>query len=116
MENAPLENTSKLTQLLLDWSGGDQAALDKLLPAVHAELQKLAHSFMRKENSAHTLQTTALVHEAYLKLIDQKNLKWQSRAHFFGIAANLMRQILIDHARSRASLKRGGEEIGRAHV
>jgi RNA polymerase sigma factor (TIGR02999 family) len=107
-ESKPKFATSELTRLLVEWSDGSQAALDALMPVVHAELQKLAHSFMRRENPAHTLQTTALVNEAYMRLIDQKNLQWQNRAHFFGIAANLMRQILIDHARRRVAAKHGG--------
>ena len=101
--------TPDITRLLVEWGGGDQAALDELMPVVHAELQKLAHSYMRRENFAHTLQTTALVNEAYLRLIDQKSVQWQSRAHFFGIAAQMMRRILIDHARSHEYAKRGGK-------
>lgn len=97
-----------VTQLLADWSNGDQTALDKLLPLVNAELRQLARRYMRRENPGHTLQTSALVNEAYLRLIDQKSVHWQNRAHFFGIAAKLMRRILIDHARSRHYAKRGG--------
>ncbi|MGE0129776.1 MAG: sigma-70 family RNA polymerase sigma factor [Blastocatellales bacterium] len=97
-----------LTQLLVDWSNGDQAALDKLLPLVNAELRRLANRYMRRESPGHTLQTSALVNEAYLRLIDQKNAQWQNRAHFFGIAAQLMRRILIDHARKAQYAKRGG--------
>ena len=103
--------TPEITRLLVEWSDGSQAALDALMPVVHAELQKLAHSYMRRENSAHTLQTTALVNEAYLRLIDQKSVQWQSRAHFFGIAAQMMRRILIDHARSHEYAKRGGKAM-----
>jgi RNA polymerase sigma factor (TIGR02999 family) len=100
-----------VTQLLVDWSNGDQAALDKLLPLVNAELRQLARRYMRRESPGHTLQTSALVNEAYLRLIDQKQVQWQNRAHFFGIAAQLMRRILIDHARSHHYAKRGGGAI-----
>jgi RNA polymerase sigma-70 factor (ECF subfamily) len=97
-----------ITQLLVDWSNGDQAALDKLLPLVNTELRQLARRYLRRENPGHTLQTSALVNEAYLRLIDQKSVRWQNRAHFFGIAAQLMRRILIDHARKHHYAKRGG--------
>ena len=98
----------EVTQLLADWSNGNQAALDKLAPLVHEELRRLAHHYMSRERPGHTLQTSALVNEAYLRLIDQKNVHWQNRAHFFGIAAQLMRRILVDYARRRHYLKRGG--------
>ena len=98
----------EVTRLLLDWSGGDQAALDKLVPLVHDELRRLARHYMSRERAGHTLQTTALVNEAYLRLVEQKNASWQNRAHFFGIAARLMRQILVDYARQRQYQKRGG--------
>jgi RNA polymerase sigma factor (TIGR02999 family) len=101
----------EMTRLLLDWSKGDQAALDKLLPLVNAELRQLARRYMRRESPGHTLQTSALVNEAYLRLIDQKHVQWQNRAHFFGIAAQLMRRILIDHARKAHYAKRGGGAI-----
>jgi RNA polymerase sigma factor (TIGR02999 family) len=97
----------EVTELLQAWGSGDKEALDKLLPIVYAELHRLASAYMRKENPAHTLQTSALVNEAYIKLVDQKNVRWQNRAHFFGIAAQLMRRILVDHARSRTRMKRG---------
>ncbi|MCG3164206.1 MAG: hypothetical protein JMDDDDMK_05692 [Acidobacteria bacterium] len=97
-----------VTRLLVDWSSGDQAALEKLLPLVNAELRQLARRYMRRESPGHTLQTSALVNEAYLRLIDQKQVQWQNRAHFFGIAAQLMRRILIDHARKAHYAKRGG--------
>jgi len=97
-----------ITQLLLAWSGGDQAALEKLTPLVYAELHRLAKGYMLGERPGHTLQTTALINEAYLRLIDWKNVRWQSRAHFFGIAAQVMRRILVDFARSRNYAKRGG--------
>jgi RNA polymerase sigma factor (TIGR02999 family) len=101
-------NTSpEVTQLLLAWSDGDREALEKLTPLVYRELKKLAGSYLRRERSGHTLQPTALAHEAYLKLIDQQNVRWQNRAHFFGIAAQAMRRILVDHARARLAEKRG---------
>jgi RNA polymerase sigma factor (TIGR02999 family) len=104
-------STQQLTQLLVDWSNGDQAALDQLIPLVNDELRRLASRYMRREQQGHTLQTSALVNEAYLRLIDQKNMQWQNRAHFYGIAAQLMRRILIDHARRHARARRGGERI-----
>jgi RNA polymerase sigma factor (TIGR02999 family) len=97
-----------VTQLLVAWSNGDQAALDRLMPLVDRELHRLAHHYMRRENAGHTLQTTALVNEAYLKLIDQKHVRWKNRAHFFALSAKLMRRILVDHARGRKYAKRGG--------
>ncbi|MBI1765253.1 MAG: sigma-70 family RNA polymerase sigma factor, partial [Acidobacteria bacterium] len=96
------------TRLLLAWNNGEQAALDQLLPLVNAELRQLAKRYMRRESPGHTLQTSALVNEAYLRLIDQKQVQWQNRAHFLGIAAQLMRRILIDHARKAHYAKRGG--------
>jgi len=99
----------EVTQLLLAWSNGDQTALEKLTPMVYEELRRLAHRYMRRELPGHTLQTTALVNEAYLRLIDAGNLRWQNRAHFFAISAQLMRRILVDFARRRNFLKRGGE-------
>ena len=103
--------TSEITGLLVDWSNGDQAALDKLLPLVEQELHRLAHAYMRRENRDHTLQTTALVNEAYLKLIDQKKTHWQNRAHFFAIAAKIMRRILLNYARDQHRQKRGGNAV-----
>jgi len=103
-----MTQTHELTQLLIDWSNGDRAALDKLMPLIDSELRRLAHRYMTRERAGHTLQTTALVNEAFLRLVNRKNLQWQNRAHFFGIAAQLMRTILVDHARSHASAKRGG--------
>jgi|SRR5579859_2456241 len=99
-----------VTQLLVDWSQGDQQALDKLMPLVYDELRRLARSHMRYERPGHTLQTTGLVHEAYLRLVDQK-VNWQSRAHFFGIAAQMMRRVLVDHANTLQRVKRGGGTI-----
>ena len=98
----------QVTQLLVDWSNGDRAALDKLMPLVYDELRRLARYYMRRERAGQTLQTTALVNEAYLRLVDQRNVRWQNRAHFFAIAAQLMRRILVDKARKRYNSKRGG--------
>ena len=101
-------NTAReVTELLCLWSGGDHAALESLMEAVYSELRSLARSYLRRERPGNTLQSTALVHEAYLRLIDQKNVTWQNRAHFFGIAAHMMRHILVDYARSRQASKRG---------
>jgi len=97
-----------VTRLLIDWGNGDRAALDELMPLVYEELRRLAGRYMRREGQGHTLQTSALVNEAYLRLIDQKKVEWQNRAHFFGVASKLMRRILVDHARSRLRAKRGG--------
>jgi RNA polymerase sigma factor (TIGR02999 family) len=102
---------SNLTEMLHDWSDGDREALDKLVPIVYEELRRQAARYLRRERHGHTLQTTALIHEAYIRLIDQRNVRWQNRAHFFGIAAQLMRRILVDHARSRQAAKRGGSDI-----
>ena len=104
-------SSKSVTQLLIAWSEGDREALNRLMPLVYDELRRLARRQMRSENPGHTLQTTALVNEAYCKLIDQKNVRWQSRVHFFSIASQLMRRILIDHARTRASAKRGGGDL-----
>jgi len=98
--------STEITSLLVDWSNGDKSALDRLFPLVEKELHRLAHSYMRRENPDHTLQTTALVNEAYLRLVDQKKTHWQNRAHFFGIAAQIMRRILLNHARDRHRKKR----------
>jgi RNA polymerase sigma-70 factor (ECF subfamily) len=98
----------EVTQLLLDWSKGNQAALDRLTPLVYEELHRLAHQHISRERRDHTLQTSALVNEAYLRLIDQRNVHWQNRAHFFSIASRLMRRILVDHARAHHYAKRGG--------
>ena len=98
----------EITQLLLAWSDGDREALDRLTPLVYAELRRLAKSYMRKERAGHTLQTTALIHETYLRLIDAAQVDWRNRAHFFGVAARAMRQILVAMARERGCQKRGG--------
>jgi RNA polymerase sigma factor (TIGR02999 family) len=101
-------NLDEVSLLVQDWADGDQAALDKLMPLVYDELRRLAHHYMMREHPGHTLQTTALVDEAYLRLVDQTHTHWKSRAQFFGIAAQLMRRILVDHARSHLYAKRGG--------
>jgi RNA polymerase sigma factor (TIGR02999 family) len=99
---------SPVTELLLAWGQGDESALERLMPMVHEELHRLARREMRGERTGHTLQTTALVNEAYLRLIDARRVHWHDRAHFFALSARLMRRILVDHARSRQYLKRGG--------
>ena len=98
-----------VTRLLVDWQHGDKAALDQLMPLVYRELRKLAASYLRSERRDHTLQPTALIHEAYLRMVEGETPEWKSRAHFFGVAARLMRQILVDHARTVKASKRGGE-------
>lgn len=98
----------EITQLLAEWSGGNQAALDELYPLVYEELHRLARRYMSRERKGHTLQTTALINEAYVRLVDQKNVHWANRSHFFAISAQIMRRILIDHARRHAYAKRGG--------
>jgi RNA polymerase sigma factor (TIGR02999 family) len=97
-----------VTRLLVAWGNGDRAALDRLMPLVHTELRRLARHYISRERPGHTLQSTALVNEAYLRLVEQESMRWENRTHFFGIAAHLMRQILVDHARSRQAAKRGG--------
>jgi len=111
-----MQPPESITQLLGDWSKGDQAALEKLMPLVYGELRKLAGNYLRRERQGHTLQPTALVNEAYLKLIDQRNAKWQNRAQFFGVAAQLMRRILVDHARAHQAAKRGGSDQERLSI
>jgi RNA polymerase sigma-70 factor (ECF subfamily) len=103
--------THEVTLLLAEWAKGNQNALDELTPLVYRELRQLAASYLRKERQGHTLQPTALVHEAYLRLVDQKNPNWENRSHFFGVAARLMRQILVDHARRKQAGKRGGLKV-----
>src|SRR6266581_1616831 len=103
----------EITQLLLNWSRGDKAALDQLVQLVYPELRRLARRYMARENSQHTLQTSALINEAYLRLVDQQAVEWQDRAHFFAVAAQVMRHILVDHARSHRYIKRGA---GAQHV
>ena len=101
----------EVTQILNEWSGGDADAPARLMPFVYDELRRRARSYLARERGSHTLQPTALVHEAYLRLVDQTRVNWQNRAHFFGLAANMMRRILVDHARARATGKRGGEDV-----
>ena len=101
------DRSAEVTKLLKEWSNGQEQALERLVPQIHRELRKLAASYLRKERPDHTLQPTALVNEAFLKLIDQRAVRWQNRAHFFGIAAPAMRRILVDHARARTAGKRG---------
>jgi RNA polymerase sigma factor (TIGR02999 family) len=103
--------TQEITQLLVAWNNGDAAALEQLTPLVHAELHRLAKRYMVDERRGHILQTTALVNEAFLRLIDWQNVEWQNRAHFFGLAAQIMRRILVDFARARLRQKRGGKAL-----
>lgn len=103
------ERPSQVTRLLLDWQEGNKDALDQLMPLVYQELHKLAAGYLRREQKAQTLQPTVLLHEAYVRMVEQELPRWESRAHFFGVAARLMRQILVDHARTRNAFKRGGE-------
>ena len=113
MSSAPDQQPGHVTQLLERWGGGDRSALDELMPLVYDELRRLAGNYLRRERADHTLQPTALVHQAYVRLVGEKQGRWQGRKHFYGIAARLMRQILVDHARSHGAEKRGG---GRAAV
>jgi RNA polymerase sigma factor (TIGR02999 family) len=103
------ESLNEVTQLLVAWGNGDQAALEQLMPLVYSELHRLAHRHIKKERPGHTLQTSALLNEAFLRLVDQSDVQWQGRAHFFSIAAQMMRRILVDYARSRRYAKRGGD-------
>ena len=102
-------SSNEVTQLLVAWGNGDQTALDQLMPLVYSELHRLARRHIKKERPGHTLQTSALLNEAFLRLVDQRDVHWQSRAHFFSIAAQMMRRILVDYARSRRYAKRGGD-------
>ena len=102
-------SSNEVTQLLVAWGNGDQTALDQLMPLVYSELHRLARRHIKKERPGHTLQTSALLNEAFLRLVDQRDAHWQSRAHFFSIAAQMMRRILVDYARSRRYAKRGGD-------
>ena len=101
----------EVTKLLQDWSDGDETALERLMPLVYDELHRLAHQYLRREGPGHLLQTSALINEAYLRLVDQPEIRWENRDHFFGIAARLMRRILVDDARKRNAAKRGGSLI-----
>lgn len=100
-----------VTQLLVNWSNGDQQAVEALMPLVYGELRRLAAAYLRRERPDHTLQSTALVHEAFMRLVDQRDVHWKSRAHFYGIAAQMIRRILVDHARSQHAGKRGSGAI-----
>jgi len=104
-----MPSPSEVTELLVEWQNGNQQALDQLMPLVYGELRAIARRYLSRERSDHTLQSTSLVHEAYFKLVDQRRVQWQNRAHFLGIAAQLMRRILVDHARTAHRLKRGGD-------
>ena len=108
MSKPPLPNQHEITKLLEQWSDGNQTALDKLYPLVYEELRRLARSYMKREPKGHTLQTTALINEAYVRIVDQKSVHWQNRSHFFAISAQIMRRILVDHARRYLHAKRGG--------
>ncbi|HSU32269.1 MAG TPA: sigma-70 family RNA polymerase sigma factor [Bryobacteraceae bacterium] len=101
----------EVTSLLIRWREGDRAALDQLTPLIYDELRRLARSYLRRERPDHTLNGTALVHEAYLRLVDQRNVEWHSRSHFFALAAESIRRILVDHARARVAAKRGGANV-----
>jgi RNA polymerase sigma factor (TIGR02999 family) len=109
--NGSEREASEITQMLREWSGGKQEALDNLLPLVYDELHRQAANFLRKERLGHTLQTTALINEAYLKLIDRQDVNWESRTHFFAVAAQAMRRILVDYARAKHREKRGGDNV-----
>lgn len=100
----------EVTRMLIDWSAGDREAPARLMPVVYEELRRLARQYLQRERADHTLQATALVHEAYIQLVDQKTATWQNRAHFFGVAAHSMRRILVDHARAHRAQKRGGDQ------
>jgi RNA polymerase sigma factor (TIGR02999 family) len=104
-------DATDVTQLLLAWNSGDAGALDRLMPLVYQELRRVARRHMAAENAAHTLQATALVNDVYIRLVDQKQVNWKNRAHFFGAAAQIIRRILVDHARTRHRLKRGGDAL-----
>jgi RNA polymerase sigma factor (TIGR02999 family) len=112
MENQTTQ-TTHITELLMAWNNGDEGSLDKLIPLVEQELRRIAHNYMRKESSMHTLQTTALINEAYIQLNDQRFVDWKNRAHFFALSSQIMRRILMNHARDKKCQKRGG---GVAHV
>jgi RNA polymerase sigma factor (TIGR02999 family) len=105
------KDAENITDLLVSYGRGDKESLDKLMPVVYDELRRQAARYLRREQPGHTLQTTALIHEAYVRLVDQRNVQWQNRAHFFGIAAQMMRRILVDHARTKKRAKRGGSDI-----
>jgi RNA polymerase sigma-70 factor (ECF subfamily) len=106
-----MSSSHEVTRLLREWTNGSQSALEALTPLVYAELRRLAESYLRREHPGHTLQPTAVVHEAYLRLVGQTPPNWENRSHFYGIAARLMRQILVDHARQRQAGKRAGQKV-----
>jgi len=107
---ARMPSSAQVTELLLDWNQGNAEALNALMPVVYEELRRLARGYLRRERVSHTLSSRALVHEAYLRLVDQRRVRWQNRSHFFGISAQLMRRILVDHARKRRAAKRGANK------
>jgi RNA polymerase sigma-70 factor (ECF subfamily) len=109
--SAPASAQNQVTRLLSDWSGGDGAALEKLIPLVQPELHRLARHYMRREREGHTLQTTALINEAYLRLVDRTHPSWNGSTHFFAVAAQLMRRVMVDHARKRQAVKRGAAAV-----
>jgi RNA polymerase sigma factor (TIGR02999 family) len=111
MENTPATDTFETTRLLKAWSEGDETALERLIPLVDAEMRRLAHHYMQQERSGHILQTTALVNEAWLRLINWQGVSWQNRAHFIGMAARLMRRVLVDEARRRRAQRHGGDAV-----
>ena len=111
MSNASSSSSQNVTNLLVAWGKGDRAAFDRLMPQVQRELHRIAARYLAAERPGHDLQATALINEAYLRLVDWKNIQWADRAHFFGMAANMMRRVLVDHARRRDRVKRGGEGI-----
>lgn len=106
-----MRSPKEITQLLIAWGDGDPSALEELAPLVHSELHRLAHHYMSRERPGHTLQTSALINEAYIRLINWKDVRWQNRSHFFAVSAQLMRRILVDFARDRQYLKRGGGAV-----
>jgi RNA polymerase sigma factor (TIGR02999 family) len=109
--NQPAKTPQDISRLLRQWSDGDHAALEELLPLVYEELHRQAARYLRRERAGHTLQTTALIHEAYLRLIDQRDVQWESRTHFFAIAAQMMRRVLVDYGRAKHREKRGGNDV-----
>jgi RNA polymerase sigma factor (TIGR02999 family) len=111
VEVKPDADSHEVTQLLILWSDGDKSALDKLLPLIYRSLQNIAHTHLSRERSSHTLQTTALVHEAYLKMVDQNSVHWKNRSHFFAVASQAMRRILVDYARKHFAEKRNGHKV-----
>jgi len=111
LQSRPASSPGEVTKLLVNWSAGDKNALNELLPIVYTELRRIAGNYLRRERSGHTLQATALINEAYLRLIGAQNVEWQNREQFFGIAANLMRRVLVEHARAAHADKRGGNEV-----